>query len=107
MLSAWRERMSASAYRHEGGAHPDIACTDCHVPAKMNTVDVQTLRVPVSHAAAPKAAILRRLWTKAEFLNYEIDQKKEREFCLYQVSHSFCKQSVPASHVSAISKPTK
>jgi hypothetical protein len=31
MLNAWQKRVSAGAYRHEGGMHPDLACTDCHV----------------------------------------------------------------------------
>ena len=108
MLSAWRERMSAGAYRHEGGAHPDIACTDCHVPAKMNTVDVQTLRVPVSSCGGADGCHATATVDEGGILNYEIDQKKKNaNFTCTKCHITFGKQSVPASHVSAISKPTK
>lgn len=108
MLSAWRERVSAGAYRHEGGAHPDLACTDCHVPAKMNTVDVQTLRVPVSSCGGAEGCHATATLDEGGILNYEIDQKKKDPGFVCTKCHiTFGKQSVPASHVSAIPKPTK
>lgn len=108
MLSAWRERISAGAYRHEGGAHPDLACTDCHVPAKMNTVDVQTLRVPVSSCGGAEGCHATATLDEGGILNYEIDQKKKDvRFVCTKCHITFGKQGVPASHVSAIPKPTK
>jgi hypothetical protein len=103
MLSAWRERISAGAYRHEGGAHPDLACTNCHVPARMNTVDVQTLRVPVSSCGGAEGCHATATLDEGGILNYEIDQKKKNASFVCTKCHiTFGKQSVPASHVSAI-----
>lgn len=108
MLNAWRERISAGAYRHEGGAHPDLACTDCHVPARMNTVDVKTLRVPVSSCGGAEGCHATATLDEGGILNYEIDQKKKNASFVCTKCHiTFGKQSVPASHVSAIPKPTK
>jgi hypothetical protein len=108
MLNAWRERISAGAYRHEGGAHPDLACTDCHVPARMNTVDVKTLKVPVSSCGGADGCHSTATLDEGGILNYEIDQKKKNASFVCTKCHiTFGKQSVPASHVSAIPKPTK
>src|SRR5205085_6132018 len=30
MLSKWSRRISAGAFRHEGGEHPDLNCMGCH-----------------------------------------------------------------------------
>lgn len=108
MLNAWRERISAGAYRHEGGAHPDLACTDCHVPARMNTVDAQTLRVPVSSCGGAEGCHATATLDEGGILNYEIDQKKKNASFVCTKCHiTFGKQSVPASHVGAIPKSTK
>jgi hypothetical protein len=108
MLSAWRERISAGAYRHEGGAHPDLACTDCHVPARMNTVDVQTLRVPVASCGGAEGCHATATLDEGGILNYEIDQKKKNPSFVCTKCHiTLGKQSVPASHVSVIPKSTK
>ena len=108
ILSAWRERISSGAYRHEGGAHPDLACTDCHVPARMNTVDVTTLKVPVSSCGGAEGCHATATLDEGGILNYEIDQKKKNASFVCTKCHiTFGRQSVPASHVSAIPKPTK
>jgi hypothetical protein len=108
MLNAWRERISAGAYRHEGGAHPDLACTDCHVPARMNTVDVKTLKVPVSSCGGAEGCHATATLDEGGILNYEIDQKKKNpNFVCTKCHITFGKQGVPASHVSAIPKPAK
>ena len=108
ILSAWRERISAGAYRHEGGAHPDLACTDCHVPARMNTVDGQTLRVPVTSCGGAEGCHATATLDEGGILNYEIDQKKKNPSFVCTKCHiTFGKQSVPASHVSVIPKSTK
>lgn len=103
MLSAWRRRVSAGAYRHEGGAHPDLACTDCHVPARMNTVDIETLRVPVSSCGGAEGCHATATLDEGGILNYEIDQKKKNASFVCTKCHvTFGKQTVPASHVKAI-----
>jgi hypothetical protein len=108
MLSAWRERISAGAYRHEGGAHPDLACTDCHAPARMNTVDVQTLRVPVTSCGGAEGCHATATLDEGGILNYEIEQKKKNlSFVCTKCHITFGKQGVPASHASVISKSTK
>ena len=108
MLTAWRERISAGAYRHEGGAHPDLPCADCHQPARLNTVDVQTLRVPVTSCAGAEGCHATATLDEGGSLNYEIDQKKKNANFVCSKCHiTFGKQGVPASHVSAIPKPAK
>ncbi len=105
VLSAWRERMSAGAYRHEGGMHPDLACTDCHSPAQMNTVDVQTLKVPVRSCGGAEGCHITASLDEGGALNYEIDQKKKNpNFVCTKCHITFGKQSVPASHDSAMPK---
>lgn len=108
MLNAWRKRISAGAYRHEGGMHPDLACTDCHTPARMNTVDPQTLKVPVRSCGGAEGCHVTATSAEGGALNYEIDQKKTNpNFVCTKCHVVFGKQAVPASHVSAIPKPAK
>ena len=106
ILNAWQERISAGAYRHEGGMHPDIACADCHPPARMNTVDVQTLKVPVRSCGGADGCHVTATSDDGGILNYEIDQKKKNaNFVCTKCHITFGRQSVPASHLSVIPKP--
>jgi len=108
MLNAWRKRVSAGAYRHEGGMHPDLACTDCHAPAHMNTVEPQTLKVPVRSCGGAEGCHVTATLDEGGAVNYEIDQKKKNPSFVCTKCHIvFGKQNVPASHLSAISKPAK
>jgi hypothetical protein len=108
VLNAWRERISAGAYRHEGGAHPDLACADCHVPARMNTADVQTLKVPVGSCGGAEGCHATATMDEGGILNFEIDQKKKNpNFVCTKCHITFGKQSVPASHVNVIQKLVK
>jgi hypothetical protein len=108
MLKAWRRRVSAGAYRHEGGMHPDLACADCHVPARMNTADPQTLKVPVHSCGGAEGCHVTATTDEGGALNYEIDQKKKNpNFVCTKCHIVFGKQSVPPSHLSAIPKATK
>jgi formate-dependent nitrite reductase cytochrome c552 subunit len=105
ILSAWQKRDSAGAFRHEGGAHPDLACTDCHVPAQMNTVDPQTLKVPVRSCGGAEGCHVTATLDEGGILNYEIDQKKKSSSFVCTKCHvTFGKQGVPASHISVIPK---
>jgi hypothetical protein len=106
LVHAWSERISAGAFRHEGGSHPDLACASCHPPARMNTVDVQTLKVPVRSCGGADGCHVTATLDDGGILNYEIDQKKKNpEFVCTKCHITFGKQNVPASHVSAIQKP--
>ena len=103
MLSPWRRRISAGAYRHEGGAHPDLACTDCHLPARMNTVEVETLRVPVTSCGGAEGCHTTATLDEGGILNYEIDQKKKNASFVCTKCHiTFGKRGVPPSHVKAV-----
>lgn len=105
-LDAWRERSSAGAFRHEGGSHPDVACADCHVPARMNTVDAQTLKVPVRSCGGAEGCHVTATVDEGGILNFEIDQKKKKSSFVCTKCHiTFGRQGVPASHISAIQKP--
>ena len=106
ILSAWRKRISSGAFRHEGGAHPDLACADCHAPARMNTADPQTLKVPVRSCGGAEGCHVTATLDDGGILNYEIDQKKKNSNFVCTKCHvTFGKQSVPASHISVIPKP--
>ena len=108
MLNAWRKRVSAGAYRHEGGMHPDLACTDCHTPARMNTVDPLTLKVPVRSCGGAEGCHVTATLDEGGALNYEIDQKKKNPGFVCTKCHIvFGKQALPATHISAIAKPAK
>ena len=108
ILKAWQKRISAGAYRHEGGMHPDLACTDCHVPARMNTADPQTLKVPVRSCGGAEGCHVTATSDEGGALNYEIDQKKANASFVCTKCHIvFGKQSVPASHLGVIPKPAK
>ena len=108
MLKAWQRRVSAGAYRHEGGMHPDLACTDCHVPARMNTADPQTLKVPVRSCGGAEGCHVTATSDEGGALNFEIDQKKkDPNFVCTKCHIVFGKPGVPASHLEVMPKPAK
>jgi cytochrome c7-like protein len=103
LLNAWQTRMSAGAFRHEGGSHPDLACADCHTPARMNTVDVQTLKVPVRSCGGAEGCHVTATLDEGGALNYEIDQRtKNSGFVCIKCHIVFGSKPVPVSHTSAI-----
>ena len=105
ILSVWEKRISAGAFRHEGGSHPDLACADCHPPARMNTADVQTLKVPVRSCGGADGCHVTATLDEGGILNFEVDQKKKNPTFVCTKCHiTFGKQSVPASHDNAIPK---
>jgi hypothetical protein len=74
----------------------------------MNTVDVQTLKVPVSSCGGAEGCHATATLDEGGILNYEIDQKKKNaNFACTKCHIVFGKQNVPASHLSAIPKSTK
>jgi Cytochrome c7 and related cytochrome c len=105
ILSAWQTRISAGAFRHEGGSHPDLACADCHAPARMNTVDVQTLKVPVRSCGGAEGCHVTATLDEGGALNYEVDQKtKNSGFVCIKCHIVFGNKPVPVSHTNVIPK---
>jgi hypothetical protein len=108
MLDRWRRRISAGAFRHEGGAHPDLSCLDCHNAASsaFNTVDAKTLKVPVKSCGGADGCHITQTLDDGGPLNYEIDsRKKDPNFVCTKCHTSFGKEPVPESHARAIPTP--
>jgi len=103
MVKAWRRRISAGAFRHEGGAHPDLPCTDCHRPAQMNTTEPQTLKVAVRSCGGAEGCHITATSDEGGSLNFEIDQKKATPTSTCTKCHlTFGKEAIPANHLQAI-----
>jgi len=101
-LTAWRNRFSAGAFRHE--AHADQSCTKCHNPT-MNTADVKTLQVAVKSCGGAEGCHVTATADDGGILNYEIDQKKANQSFVCSKCHIvFGDKPAPASHVDAILK---
>lgn len=105
MLNAWRNRISAGAFRHE--VHPDLKCAQCHNVAAMNTTSDPTLKVPVKSCGGADGCHVTATLDDGGVLNYELDQRnKNATFVCTKCHIAFGGRPVPASHTNAISKPT-
>jgi len=99
-LYIWRRRDSAGAYRHEGGAHPDLTCTTCHNVSAMNTADPSTTRVALDSCNTCHATATSE---EGGALNVEIDQKKAKpSFQCAKCHVTFGREPVPATHAKAV-----
>jgi hypothetical protein len=106
ILTAWHRRISSGAFRHEGGAHPDVSCMNCHNVPTMNTVDMKTLVVPVRSCGGAEGCHITATTDDGGALNYEMDQKKKDAVFVCTKCHiSFGKAAVPESHIQAIPTP--
>jgi hypothetical protein len=108
MLDRWRRRISAGAFRHEGGAHPDLNCLDCHNAASsaFNTVDAKTLKVPVKSCGGADGCHITQTLDDGGPLNYEVDsRRKDPKFVCSKCHLTFGKEPVPESHLRAIPTP--
>lgn len=102
ILIRWRRRTSSGTFRHEGGAHPDTSCVACHNVAAMNTLDLKTLKVPVT--ACDSCHIGESADEAA--LNFEIEKRKaDPAFQCVKCHVQFGKEPIPASHLNALPKP--
>src|ERR1043166_2221385 len=108
ILARWSSRISAGAFRHEGGEHPDLNCMDCHQVTTFNTVDIKTLRVPVKSCGGADGCHVTATLDDGGALNYEIDQKKkDPNFTCTKCHVIFGREALPEDHQQAIPKPRK
>ena len=108
ILRKWGRRISAGAFRHEGGEHPTIGCVSCHNVTVMNTVDPATLKVPVRSCGGAEGCHITATADDGGILNFEIDQKKASAGFVCTKCHvTFGKEAVPTDHPRAIPTPAK
>lgn len=108
MLSKWSRRISAGAFRHEGGEHPDLNCMGCHNVASptFSTLDIKTLKVPVRSCGGADGCHMTATTDDGGALNFEIDQrKKDPAFVCTKCHVAFGKEPVPEDHPKAIPTP--
>jgi len=108
ILKRWSGRISAGAFRHEGGEHPNLNCTGCHNVAVMNTLDPTTRRVPVASCGGAEGCHTTPTTDDGGALNFEIDQKKTNAgFVCVKCHISFGKEPAPSNHLAAIAAGAK
>jgi hypothetical protein len=106
MLGKWSRRISAGAFRHEGGEHPDLNCIGCHNVPTMNTLDAKTLKVPVRSCGGADGCHVTATTDDGGALNFEIDQKKKDPTFVCSKCHiTFGKEGLPEDHPKAIPTP--
>ncbi|MEO8436445.1 MAG: cytochrome c3 family protein [Pyrinomonadaceae bacterium] len=106
ILARWSKRISAGAFRHEGGEHPSLSCTSCHHVADMNTLDPKTLKVPVRSCGGADGCHITATTDDGGALNFEIDQKKANPAFVCGKCHiTFGKEGMPESHLNAFPTP--
>lgn len=108
ILSGWSRRISAGAFRHEGGEHPTLSCTGCHNVTVMNTLDEKTMSVPVRSCGGAEGCHITATTDDGGALNFEIDQKKAKAGFVCAKCHiSFGREPVPANHLVVIPTATQ
>lgn len=103
MLSRWRRRDSAGAFRHEGGLHTELACTTCHKVETMDTTDDRTLRVPVMSCSGEMGCHVTATADEGGALNFELEQRRSAPAFQCAKCHvQFGREQAPKSHTDAI-----
>jgi hypothetical protein len=106
ILARWTRRISAGAFRHEGGEHPDLNCMSCHNVAMFNVLDAKTLQVPVRSCGGADGCHVSATTDDGGALNFEIDQKKKDPAFVCTKCHiTFGKDGIPENHPRAIPTP--
>ena len=101
-LAAWRARHSAGAFRHE--AH-DLSCTTCHNAVATNTVNLESLKVPIKSCSGAEGCHVTATVDDGGVLNYEMDQRKSNErFVCVKCHIVFGTRPAPASHSQVMVK---
>ena len=108
MLARWSRRQSAGAFRHEGGMHPDLNCTDCHnvaTPA-FSTVDPKTMKVAVKSCGGADGCHITQTLDDGGALNFEVDaRKKNSNFICTKCHVTYGIDHWPENHAQAIPTP--
>jgi hypothetical protein len=108
MLARWSRRISAGAFRHEGGEHPDLNCLDCHNVTAFSTVAPRTMKVPVRSCGGADGCHITKTTDDGGALNFEIDQrKKDPAFTCTKCHVVFGKDPLPEGHPQAIASLKK
>jgi len=108
MLNRWSRRISAGAFRHEAGEHPDLSCLNCHnaASATFNPVDPRTLKVQVKSCGGADGCHITPTTDDGGALNFEIDsRKKDPKFVCTKCHMTFGKEPLPENHPQAIPTP--
>ena len=106
ILARWSRRVSAGAFRHEGGEHPDLNCLGCHNVTAFNTVDPKTMKVPVRSCGGAEGCHITATTDDGGALNFELDQKKKDPNSVCTKCHIiFGREGVPEDHPQAIPTP--
>lgn len=106
ILARWSRRISAGAFRHEGGEHPDLNCLNCHNVAKFNTLDPKTLKVPVQSCGGAEGCHATTTLDEGGALNFEIaERKKNPNFVCSKCHITLGKDAIPENHPLAIPTP--
>ncbi|HEY3025597.1 MAG TPA: cytochrome c3 family protein [Pyrinomonadaceae bacterium] len=106
ILARWSRRISAGAFRHEGGEHPDLNCLGCHNVTTFNTLDPKTMKVPVRSCGGADGCHITATTDDGGALNFEIAQKKkDAAFVCTKCHVTFGKEGVPEDHPQAIPPP--
>ena len=106
ILARWGRRISAGAFRHEGGEHPDLNCLGCHDVTTFNTVDPKTMKVPVKSCGGADGCHITTTTDDGGIMNFEIDAKKKNPGFVCTKCHvTFGKEAIPENHPQAIPAP--
>ena len=107
ILASWSRRISSGAFRHEGGAHPDVSCIDCHNVAALNTLLPKSSKVPVKSCGGAEGCHATATTDDGGALNFEIDEKKKDANYVCTKCHVvFGRQSVPDHHLKSLPTPS-
>jgi len=107
ILERWSRRISAGAFRHEGGEHPNLNCTGCHNIVAMNTLDAATRKISVRSCGGAEGCHISATVDEGGSLNFEVDQKKTGAAFVCTKCHiTFGREALPAGHVAAIPTTT-
>jgi hypothetical protein len=107
VIARLSRRISAGAFRHEGGEHPDVSCLSCHNVATFNTVDLKTHKVPVKSCGGADGCHITATADDGGALNFEVEQKKKDPAFVCTKCHiEFGRAAaIPESHAQAIPTP--
>jgi len=106
ILARWSKRISAGAFRHEGGEHPDLNCLGCHNVTTFNTVEPKTMKVPVGSCGGADGCHITATTDDGGILNSEIDEKRKNPGFVCTKCHiTFGKEGIPEDHPKAFPTP--